>query len=293
MAYKVLIVDDEPMIRLGISSCIRWGDEGLELVGEASNGEAAMQIAERQEIHVLVTDIKMPLMDGLELTRQVSRLYPDVKVILISSYSDFEFAREAVKLGVVVDYLLKPTMEPEQLLRILRECRRRLDDSVTRENEANLYLREVGKTKRKDLENSLRRIMNGDKAELPWMPEWLKKPLVAAVWQHEGKAGNDNVLTTLWREEAIGFHTHDEEFVLVMADDKGSGTTAIESYHRRLRSEGALSFTVGISPPFHHIQELPNAYQWALKAMEKSFFDGKANFYIGKIPTKDASFGCE
>ncbi len=111
MTYKVLIVDDEPMIRLGISSCVLWEEEGFDLAGESANGEAALQLVKEQEINILITDIKMPLMGGLELTRQVSRLFPNIKVILISSYSDFEFAREAVKLGVVVDYLLKPTME--------------------------------------------------------------------------------------------------------------------------------------------------------------------------------------
>ncbi len=299
MTYKVLIVDDEPMIRLGISSCVRWEDERFELAGEAANGEAAMQIARQQEIHILITDIKMPLMDGLELTRQVSRLYPDVKVILVSSYNDFEFAREAVKLGVVVDYLLKPTMEPEQLLRILVECRRRLDDSISRENEANLYLREIEKTKRTELEISLKKIMNGEKVVLPWASAWLKEPLIAAVWKHDGKDRSDvdmNLAKQLhietakeslrqWCEQAVSFNTYEDEFVLVMADKNGSGTSAIETYHRRLLSEGIPLFTVGLSPSFHHVQGLPDAYRWAQKALEKSFFHGKGKCYSGKIMT--------
>lgn len=295
--YKVLIVDDEPMIRLGISSCVRWEDERFELVGEAANGEAAMQIARQQEIHILITDIKMPLMDGLQLTRQVSQLYPDIKVILVSSYNDFEFAREAVKLGVVVDYLLKPTMEPEQLLRILKECQRRLDDSVTRVNEANLYLREVEKTKRIEMETNLKKALNGEKVILPWIPDWLKEPLVASVWKHDGKGINDSGINLekqlrietareslrQWCEQSVSFNTYDDEFIFLMADNRGSGSSAIETYHRRLLSEGAPGFTVGISPSFHHVQGLPNAYRWAQKALEKSFFDAKGKCYTGKI----------
>ncbi|WP_256759927.1 response regulator [Cohnella sp. WQ 127256] len=289
MRYKVLIVDDEPMIRLGISSCIRWEEEGLELVGEASNGEAAMLMVKQQEIHILITDIKMPLMDGLELTRQVSQRYPDIKVILISSYSDFEFAREAVKLGVVVDYLLKPTMEPEQLQRILKECQRRLDQSLVRENEALMYQQEIEKTKQIDLEISLRKLMNGDKVVMPWVPDWLKQPLVVAIWKRDNSSIQiDSARESLkqWCSIAINFNTQDDEFVLIVADNKGSGSTAMVTYQRRLLLEGA-SFTVGLSPPFHQIQELTNAYQWAILALEKSFFDGKGNCYIGKIPVKE------
>src|SRR5690554_2907780 len=127
MPYKVMVVDDEPMIRFGLVSCIDWKMEGFELIGEAANGASALRLLNDQHLDVLITDIKMPLMDGLELSRSLKQINPNVKVIIVSSYSDFGYAQQAVRLGVVMDYILKPTMEPEDLLRIVRACKEELD----------------------------------------------------------------------------------------------------------------------------------------------------------------------
>lgn len=296
MKYKVLIVDDEPMIRLGLSSSVRWEDEGLELVGDASNGEKALRIVKQQEIHILITDIKMPLMDGLELTRQASLLYPNIKVILVSSYSDFEYARKAVKLGVVIDYILKPTMEPEDLLRILRVCKTHLDETSAQAHEAGFYMKEAEKSKKIELEAILRKIWSGEKVVLSWIPDWFKDPLITVVWKQEctHSSDKDSFIERLlqietakeklkrWCEQELSFITDNHEFVSILSDNKGSGWSLVEKMHSRLLSEG-LCFTVGLSPSFHHIQFVSDAYRWAKEALEQSFFLGIGKCYIGKI----------
>ncbi len=126
---RVLIVDDEPIIRFGIKALIDWGKEGFEVVGEYANGIAALDTMLSQPVNIVITDIKMPLMDGLTLTREVMKLNPSCKVILVSSYNDFEYVREGLKLGVV-DYILKHSLEPEELLEALRKCKERLDEEA-------------------------------------------------------------------------------------------------------------------------------------------------------------------
>src|SRR5690554_4280582 len=185
MLYKVFIVDDEPMIRYGLVSCIQWEKEGLHLIGEASNGEAALKKLRDKHLDILITDIKMPMMDGLELTRCLKQQFPFMKVILVSSYNDFEYAREAVKLGVVVDYLLKPTMEPEDLLRIVTRCKQDLDLENERIQRTNEIHEALQNNKFIQLESKLKNILNGNHVQLEWTPEWLASPVSAVVWKHD------------------------------------------------------------------------------------------------------------
>jgi len=119
--YRAAIVDDEPVIRFGIRASVDWEKEQIGLAGDFANGEEAWREICRDPVDILITDIKMPVMDGLELTRRTLARYPRTKVVLVSSYSDFEFVREGLQLGVL-DYLLKPTLEPEGLLAIVRKC---------------------------------------------------------------------------------------------------------------------------------------------------------------------------
>ncbi|MGO4537131.1 response regulator transcription factor [Paenibacillus sp. 2TAB19] len=122
MFDHVLIVDDEPIIRNGLKSFIDWGGLGLILEGDCANGKEALGVLREKPIDILVTDIKMPVMDGLELTRQALAINPSIKIILISSYNEFEYVREGMKQGAI-DYLLKPTLEAEELIAVLQRCK--------------------------------------------------------------------------------------------------------------------------------------------------------------------------
>ena len=104
---KVYLVEDEIIIRQSIKNSIDWEKEGYELVGDASDGELALPVILKEKPDILITDIRMPFMDGLELSRMVKAELPDIKIVILSGYDDFEYAKQAIKIGVA-EYLLKP-----------------------------------------------------------------------------------------------------------------------------------------------------------------------------------------
>lgn len=118
---KVLIVDDEILIRQGIKHYLNWEKEGFTIVGEASNGQEALELIERTNPHIMVTDIVMPIMDGEQLTRIVKERYPHIEVIVLSSFGDFDYVRSSFQSGVV-DYILKPKLDAEALLKVLKNA---------------------------------------------------------------------------------------------------------------------------------------------------------------------------
>ncbi len=124
--YRVLLADDEEEIRTGIGRKIDWPRLGFSLVGEAGNGEEALELAEQLRPDVVLTDIKMPFMDGLELCRRLRQSLPGAKLVVFSGFDDFEYARQAMGAGVS-EYILKPINAPE-LMEVLVKLRRQLDE---------------------------------------------------------------------------------------------------------------------------------------------------------------------
>lgn len=105
--YRVVIADDEALIRKGLRELVEWDALGLEVSGEAANGIEALKFVKLFKPHVLITDVKMPEMDGIALVKEIKKLGSDIKIIIISAHSDYTFLNKAIKLGVD-SYLLKP-----------------------------------------------------------------------------------------------------------------------------------------------------------------------------------------
>ena len=129
---KVFLVEDETIIREGLRDIIPWQQYGYTLVGDAGDGEQALPMIREMKPDVLITDIKMPFMDGLALSNFVSRELPNTKIIIISGYDDFEYARQAIRIGVE-QYLLKPITKA-MLIRTLNEVREKIQSEQVQES---------------------------------------------------------------------------------------------------------------------------------------------------------------
>ncbi|GLX65776.1 response regulator transcription factor [Paenibacillus glycanilyticus] len=116
---RLLIVDDEALIRQGIKHYMNWEQEGFQIVGEASNGKEALELIAELQPHIVLTDLVMPIMDGEELTRQIKLKYPEIEVIVLSSFGDFDHVRSTFQSGVR-DYILKPKLDTGHMLGVLK-----------------------------------------------------------------------------------------------------------------------------------------------------------------------------
>ncbi len=117
---KILIVDDETPIREWIAFCVRKSSKKYEISGLASNGEEALELFKIQMPDIVFTDIKMPIMDGLELMKQIKLLKPSTDIIVLTCYSDFEYARQAVKYGAT-EYILKTEIQNVDIIKALEK----------------------------------------------------------------------------------------------------------------------------------------------------------------------------
>ncbi|AYA99446.1 response regulator transcription factor [Lachnoanaerobaculum umeaense] len=118
---KIFLVEDEKFVREGIKNEIDWKSYGFDFVGEAADGELALPLIEMSRPDILITDIKMPFMDGLELGRIVKEKFPETVIIFLSGYDDFDYAQKAIHIGAS-EYLLKP-ISKEKLLSVLKKIK--------------------------------------------------------------------------------------------------------------------------------------------------------------------------
>ncbi len=154
--YKVFLVEDEIVIREGIKNKIQWEDEGFEIVGDESDGELAYPMIIREQPDILITDIKMPFMDGLELSKLLKKDMPQLKIIIISGYSDFGYAQQAIDIGVS-EYLLKPVTSNKLVAAVKNAAaaieKERKEKQILEEYQLLVYQKQG--EKRKDFFNAL------------------------------------------------------------------------------------------------------------------------------------------
>lgn len=134
---NAMIVEDNAIYRYAIKSIIRWEDYGFQIVSEALNGVHALDLLQHQHVDLIVTDISMPEMNGIDLIQQVKQKDASIKIVALSSFDDFRFVKEALKLGAE-DYLLKHDLEPDTLQQLLQQMHAKIVEDHQRKKQAQI-----------------------------------------------------------------------------------------------------------------------------------------------------------
>lgn len=193
---NVLVVDDDNLVRRGLISAMPWSRFDMQVIGEASNGEMALEFMENHSVELLMTDLSMPVMSGLELMKATKERFPEVFMIVLTLHQDFEFVQEALRLGAI-DYIAKIQLEREHFEEVLGRIHSRLlhergkgVDTISSNHRLDTFVSDVGYIIYSSLEQ----------ADTQWEQamlgtgEWIEIYGNCWFWQPDAVKANNEVL---------------------------------------------------------------------------------------------------
>ncbi|MDD2971257.1 MAG: response regulator [Lachnospiraceae bacterium] len=157
MGIRVLIVDDEKLERVLILKALDWEREGFEIVGEAGNGEEALEFYQMKSPELIITDINMPYMDGVQLAEEIKKRDPQSKIVMVTGYREFEYARKALRIGVE-DFLLKP-INIDEIQDMARKIKKEIEEQKGHRREYDSLKEKEQETQYIILESFLQRLV--------------------------------------------------------------------------------------------------------------------------------------
>ena len=300
--YKVLLVDDETLIREAISENIQWEEMGFSFMGACENGKQAIEAIEKEQPDLLLTDINMPFVDGMELTKFVYENYPDTKVIIISGFDEFEYAKNAVKYQVL-EYILKPItpMEfSETLLRVKKMFDERKENQRDMKKIRSAYVSNLPMVQGRYLHN----LLNGtvDYSKLQDKQEELRLNLDANCYNTALVEGDNlepftsqyanvkdelalfaiyNITAELIASEncGIAFQGIDEKTaILFMGDEEEMLKLKIKQIlpkiHQAVEEFLQIQVTIAVGKTVPRLEELPDSFAKTKSALENKFMLG-------------------
>lgn len=202
---KVFLVEDESIVREGLRDNIMWQQYGYQFAGEASDGEMALPLIRKVKPDVLITDIKMPFMDGLALSRIVSSEFPQMKIIIISGYDDFEYARAAIRVGVE-QYLLKPITKMN-LLKTLEEVREKIESERAQEDYLEKFKEEMLEYEQYSRRNFFEKVFEGQLSVQEIYEEAQKLSLEMDA------SGYNLAMVSLWEKKNVEERSQDSRLI--------------------------------------------------------------------------------
>lgn len=292
--YKVFLVEDEIVVREGIRNSVPWEKTPYTLAGEAADGEMALSMIQDIKPDILITDIRMPFMDGLALSRIVKKNLSWIKIIILSGHDEFEYAREAISLGVE-EYLLKP-VSSQEMLKTLDKIARRID--AEKENLLNIENLKAQIRSSADIlrDKWLSDFMNGripaaDAIEKgrEFGVDLLARSYVAAVAAVASGNGDQLVsvkiiLKSIMEKYGSGvwFSENEKRFVILIretpnSDDGPPEETAYaiaRAFKHEVERNTGCGVAVGIGPSAARIGEVAKSYAAALKTAEYEIANG-------------------
>jgi two-component system response regulator YesN len=295
---KVLIVDDEYLVRNLLKHCIDWNEIGYEVIGEASNAHEALDMVDSFKPDVIFTDIYMPFMDGLEFGKAVFERYPNIKIVVLTGYEEFEYAKKSVKIGIA-DFLLKPINDDE-----IRKTAINLKYKI--ESEKN-YHQEYERIK-KQLEDALpylkekflNQILSGsiEQGEIEAQAEYFsinlnyEHNIVAVIEVTSTNSENSiineeerlllnfkayNLVAKFFREDpyVTVFRDNSQNIVILNCDKKLDFSECLESIRSMIINTLKCNVSIGEGKAYSSVDKIRNSYNEALYALKYKIIAGK------------------
>lgn len=290
---KVFLVEDEMVIRRGIKNSIDWEKEGYIFCGEASDGELAYPMIIKEKPDILITDIRMPFMDGLELCKLVKEELPNIKILILSGYDEFDYAKEAIRLGVT-EYLLKPISSGKLL-----EALNGVSESIRREKEdkdlVRKYMEEMRENTEHEKQKFFEQMIAGNLSMADALETWKKYEMNLSAGMYNlllfrftlGEENRKSGELLGEAEYAIKKLTERLEYVfefqrdvegwafLLMADNEEQMSERVKELSKDLeeimKNYSTIAYFGGIGQPVARLRELEESFREAERALAARF----------------------
>ncbi|MFS0726940.1 response regulator [Paenibacillus sp. 1P07SE] len=304
--YTALLVDDEPIILRSLEAAVPWEELGVSIVGKARNGEEALQLYHQHKPDIIISDIRMPSIDGIALMSEVRSCDARLIFIVISGYGDFEYARRAIREGAS-DYLLKP-IDHEELTHIIRKSVVKLEAERRAREESDQLLHSVQALSLLARERLLAELTEGNSRplqHLKWLEmSLLEQPYLMAIVQLDRFASVNKQWTPdekrLWmfavrnileewsaqNEGLAMFPFHSGEWILLFPAEMDRRKESLGGeIVRHIATYAKLACSVGFSRPVRGLDQLNAAYRSAQSALYQRFFAGQQTVFADRPDT--------
>ncbi len=314
---KVFLCEDEFVVREGIKKNIDWAGNGYEFIGEASDGELALPLIRKLEPDIVITDIKMPFMDGLELSRIIRKELPFIEIVILSGYEEFDYAKQAISIGVA-QYLTKP-ISGDDLLRELDLLRDKIIKSKEERALKEQFRKEMEENDRRERSELFKSLVSGDSSVTELLEKAQKLGMdLSAMWyniillfikseHHEIEEYSKSSVTVDERINEIAYEmgciSFDRDLegraILIMGDSEEKITDTqndmIAKIETVLADYGHVRYCGGIGKAVNRLSRLNESFEDAGCALANRFFVTGSGFYranrhTGEDRMTDASF---
>ena len=288
MTYKVFLVEDEIVTREGIRDTVDWEAADCQFCGEAPDGEIALPLIRERRPEIVITDIKMPFMDGLQLCHILRETLPGAKIIILSGHDEFKYAQEAIQIGVT-EYLLKPIV-PQDLLAALRKVARQIDEE--RQTSAHLRALQAQMANHRSMlrERCLLDLVAGNSSsaefieqaqslEIDLLARWYQVLVIRAVPRARApdapSYGECQQIDAIIAEivgdsdSIVSFKQGREETILILKDEAPDELASqvqrlTELLQRRIAAQPAYLAVIGVGHPADRLGTIPQSFAQAL-----------------------------
>ena len=294
---KVFLVEDEFVVREGIKRNVDWQANGYEFCGEAGDGELAFPMIQKLKPDIVITDIRMPFMDGLELSRLIKKEFPWMEIVILTGFEEFEYAKEAISLGVA-KYLLKP-ISGDELLKEISDIAEKIEEKKKEREIREKYAMEMEENFQKEKKDLLQYLVTGSKSmpELFEIAERMKLDL-SALWynivlvkvQSANHAPEEYSKRMISIEKKLQFLVAEPHIIsfdrnlegkalLFKADSleelEAVQNTFIAGLESELTGDDRYRYFGGIGKPVNRLRELPASFESASHAFARRYLGRK------------------